>query len=128
MPPFVDITGKKFGRLTALHPTDERSGSGNVVWQCRCDCGATPLVYGNHLRNGNTTSCGCMKIEMFTDMATTHGMGQTLTYRIWAGMMQRCYNPNDTSYEMYGGRGRTADKSWHKFEGFFADMGECPEG
>jgi hypothetical protein len=88
----------------------------------------TPLVYGNHLRNGNTTSCGCMKIEMFTDMATTHGMAQTLTYRIWAGMMQRCYNPNDTAYEMYGGRGRTAHKSWHKFEGFFADMGECPEG
>ena len=29
---------------------------------------------------------------------------------------------------MYGGRGTTVHKSWHRFEGFFADMGKCPEG
>lgn len=33
-----DIVGQKFGSLTAIRPTDRRSGK-NLVWLCRCDCG-----------------------------------------------------------------------------------------
>ena len=61
-------------------------------------------------------------------MAKTHGMSRTLTYRIWATMIQRCENPNDRKYKYYGGRGISVCEHWHKFENFCADMGVKPEG
>ena len=33
-----NIAGQKFDQLTAVQPTDLRSGT-SVVWKCRCDCG-----------------------------------------------------------------------------------------
>lgn len=38
MPAIKDITGKRFGHLTAVCPTDKRQGT-NIIWQFRCDCG-----------------------------------------------------------------------------------------
>ena len=35
---YKDITGKRFGRLTALYPTEKRQGS-NIVWMFQCECG-----------------------------------------------------------------------------------------
>jgi hypothetical protein len=45
-------------------------------------------------------------------------------------MMQRCYNPNDPSYQYYGGRDVpiTVCPEWHIFENFFADMLDPPDG
>ncbi len=34
-----DLGGQRFGRLTALYPTERRTRSGSVYWHCRCDCG-----------------------------------------------------------------------------------------
>ena len=55
-----DLTGRRFGRLTALRPTDQRK-NGYVVWECRCDCGATVFVRSPYLTGGKTTSCGCAR-------------------------------------------------------------------
>ena len=54
-----DITGQKFGRLTALYPTKQRK-SRYTVWSCRCTCGHEKLVSVNHLLQGSVKSCGCM--------------------------------------------------------------------
>ena len=35
----ADITGQRFGRLTALYATDRRDNSGYKIWHCYCDCG-----------------------------------------------------------------------------------------
>jgi hypothetical protein len=43
-------------------------------------------------------------------------------------MMWRCYNKNSKSYGDYGGRGIKVTKRWHKFENFYFDMGDPPEG
>jgi hypothetical protein len=57
----------------------------------------------------------------------THGKRHTRVYRCWAGMKQRCTNPNDKGYYRYGGRGITIeDPLWLTFEPFYADMGEPP--
>ncbi len=58
-----DITGKVFGRLTALYPTDERDSRGSIVWHCRCSCGNEIDVTYNSLVYTNQRSCGCMKHE-----------------------------------------------------------------
>lgn len=59
----VDITGRRFGRLTALYPTDKRDRRGSVYWHCRCDCGNETDITEASLMHGNYQSCGCLKAE-----------------------------------------------------------------
>ena len=55
----IDITNKKFGLITALYPTEKRSGN-HIVWHCKCDCGQEFDTDGHSLRAGLTKSCGCL--------------------------------------------------------------------
>lgn len=61
---FVDISGKKFGRLTALYATEKRDKKGSVVWHCRCDCGNETDMTHDNLVYGNYRSCGCLREEI----------------------------------------------------------------
>ena len=56
-----DITGQRFGQLTALRATDARDAKGNVVWRCRCDCGKETDISYNVLLYTNVISCGCRR-------------------------------------------------------------------
>lgn len=47
-------------------------------------------------------------------------------YGVWAGMLRRCIDKNNTSYPDYGGRGISVCESWSTFENFIADMGRRP--
>ena len=60
----VDLTGRRFGRLTVLSSTQERDGKGSVYWHCRCDCGREKDITEDSLMHGNYKSCGCLKKEM----------------------------------------------------------------
>lgn len=53
----VDITGQRFGKLTALAPAVNMGG--RTAWLCRCDCGRETVVPTHRLRCGHTKSCGC---------------------------------------------------------------------
>ncbi len=57
---YKDLTGKRFEKLVALYPTDERL-DGSVVWHCCCDCGNELNVSGRYLTRGYKTHCGCSK-------------------------------------------------------------------
>lgn len=60
-------------------------------------------------------------------MATTHGMTKSVEYAAWAGMIQRCTNPDNPSWKNYGGRGiRVCDEWLHSFEKFIAHIGLKP--
>ena len=59
-----DIAGEKFGRLTALYPTEKRNEKGSVYWHCRCDCGNEVDVTSDGLLWGSYRSCGCWKEEI----------------------------------------------------------------
>lgn len=121
----VELANQVFGRLTAIQTSgvDKR---GEKLWMCRCECGNIVNVLSSNLRNGHTKSCGCLKKESKGNLK--HGMYGTSTHKIWASMMQRCNNPNNTYYYCYGGRGIAVCERWHKFENFLEDMGERPEG
>lgn len=54
-----DLTGKRFGKLLVIEPTDKRMDSGSVVWRCRCDCGNLTEVSARRLIRGKKVSCGC---------------------------------------------------------------------
>lgn len=62
MPRYKDETGNKYGKLTVLYPTDKRNSKREIFWHCKCDCGNECDVLGRLLRNGNTRSCGCLRV------------------------------------------------------------------
>ena len=64
----ADLTGQRFGRLLAVRATNQRRNE-KVVWECRCDCGNTAYIIGTTLKNGNTTSCGCLRKENMAKLA-----------------------------------------------------------
>lgn len=59
---FIDLTGKKFNRLTVLG-LGERNSSGQVQWKCKCECGNIVLATTTYLKTGHTKSCGCYNRE-----------------------------------------------------------------
>ena len=52
----LDITGKRFGKLIALHKVASRNNK--TFWLCQCDCGKQKEIQTGHLTSGATTSCG----------------------------------------------------------------------
>ena len=114
----LDLTNRKFGKLTALVRVENNS-HGKAVWSCLCDCGNYCIVNTSELRRGRTTSCGCNRAR--------HGMSKTRFHNIWLAMRNRCNNPNCEFYYCYGGRGIGYDESWDVFENFYDDMYSCYE-
>lgn len=117
-----DLTGRRFGRLIVLGPTDRRY-CGNIIWRCRCDCGNEIERPGSMLLRKQTSSCGCYA----RDYHYVHGGKDTPEYEIWCAVKKRCLNPNDTAYRYYGGRGITICDRWkNSFASFIEDMGKRP--
>lgn len=114
----VDISGQKYGRLTAMKRAENKKGS-KAKWLCRCDCGNETIADSGNLRNGHTKSCGCFNKEVVTERFTTHGLRQTRLYKIWSCIKQRCGNPKNCDFPDYGGRGITICNEWQKdFQAF----------
>lgn len=67
-----NLTGMKFGKLTALERLDEKIGS-SYAWRCVCDCGKETKVSANALLKGGTKSCGCGKIEAVKESIQRYG-------------------------------------------------------
>lgn len=59
MPQIRDLTGKKFGRLTAVERID-RIENRYCVWRCKCECGGEAYVNTKRLLRGTVTNCGCI--------------------------------------------------------------------
>lgn len=111
------IIGTRFCKLTVvnktINPNDKRSH-----YLCLCDCGKEAIVRIDNLKTGNTRSCGCMLLR--------HGMTNSLTYRSWNAMLDRCTNIHHNAYKNYGARGITVCTRWYDFRNFLEDMGERP--
>jgi hypothetical protein len=123
----IDLTGKKFGRLTAIKRVglDKRK---QVIWICKCECGSTTEVITNRLTGRNTRSCGCLHKEHVTNLKTTHGLSvdpktgkRSRIYNTWKKMKQKCFNPNDPKYKDYGERGITVCDEWKNNFKLFRD-------
>lgn len=98
-----------------------------------------------HLISGHTQSCGCINDEgirrkgRMTDkqreaIRDYHTNKEYAPLKekspekiVWECMKNRCYNPKDTGYVYYGGRGTSVCDRWlNSFENFLADVGTRP--
>jgi hypothetical protein len=109
---FIDLTGKRFGLLTVI----ERAGIKyrQTIWRCKCDCGNETLSSSNSLRDGKAKSCGCSRLVHLVEMPPrkTHGGSKERLFRVWRGMIDRCYYPTHNRYHVYGGRGIYVCEEW----------------
>lgn len=83
---FIDLTGKKFGRLTVVKRANNDKTQ-HIRWYCDCDCGKQNIiVYGQALKSGSQVSCGCYRNEIVKtfrgkiqrnkyDLTNTYGIG-----------------------------------------------------
>jgi|WetSurSiteA1Bulk_404760.scaffolds.fasta_scaffold08870_2 hypothetical protein len=65
---FIDLTGKRFNRLTVIKrekpPENIKYKTKNSYWLCRCDCGNEKNISYSNLISGHTKSCGCYKNDL----------------------------------------------------------------
>ena len=119
----VDLTGKQFGKLTVVKRLQSKkypSGGGATVYLCVCECGNKKAVLAGNLRNGHTTSCGCVQSQVRIATHTKHGASEHRLHNTWTNMKQRCYNHKSDDYKNYGARGITVCDEWrNSFEAFY---------
>lgn len=124
-----DLTGRQFGRLTAISPAPHQQKM--TTWYCQCACGMLHVARTSMLSNGTTTSCGCLRSEKLKELRTTHGQSkknETGAYVSWTAMKWRCKTTRLPTFLYYGMRGITYCKRWESFDNFFKDMGPRPVG
>lgn len=125
----IDLTGQRFGRLTACFPHSIKRVDGKnprYYYWCNCDCGISRAVVSGNLTLENTKSCGCLQREQMEtrNSARRHGRVKDGEYRAWAGAKSRCFNQKNHAYSRYGGRGITMCDRWkNSFKNFLEDMG-----
>lgn len=128
MAQIIDMQGMKIGRWSVIQPVEKRNN--RAFWKCECDCGTVRDVVGKDLRNGKSTSCGCISAEKKAIANYIHGYTTgkiSITYKTWASMKERCTNPNNRVYSYYGGRGISVCERWfNSFTNFVEDMGDRP--
>lgn len=111
----IDLAGQRFGRLVVLGQLPAEKGK-PLKWECICDCGNSAVVIGSFLRYGTTRSCGCLRDAH--NAPKEDSVHKQRLYGVWAGMMQRCFYKNHSSYRLYGGRGITVCDEWRNYEAF----------
>lgn len=67
--PRIDLTGKKFGRLTPQYYI--KGGK----WHCKCECGNEVDVDTRNLSSGHTKSCGCLNKDINSTKNTINMIG-----------------------------------------------------
>lgn len=120
----LDLTGQKFGRLTAIKKVGV-SKDKNVIWECVCECGNTKEVRGSHLFHGKVRSCGCLAKEIldyrnkYKNSNLTHGLSKTRLYTKYVHMKERC---SDKGKIDYYGRGIKVSDEWSDKENGFINF------
>lgn len=121
----LDLSGEKFGMLTAVKKVGKINGVG-VIWECVCECGNMTTAKASVLIRGKKRSCGCL--SKITNMHRHNaGIGKHPLGTVYDSIKARCYNKACKSYKYYGARGiRMADEWLNDFWTFAGYMTGLP--
>lgn len=120
----------KYGKLTIIERTqapEHVKDKNSIYYLCKCDCGNELVTRKSSLTSGATTSCGCERKRIVSEIgkkAVTHGLSKTRFFRIWTHMKTRCEKPTHNQYHNYGAKGIIVCDRWQTFENFRDDMYE----
>lgn len=82
-----DLSGQRFGKLTAIKPVDEKY----YKFHCRCDCGNIIEAEKYNVLSGHTKSCGCLKKKQKPILNNISGTEKILNkYFVINGMVKSC--------------------------------------
>ena len=126
----MNLVGNIYGDLTAISYSHKTESNGMSHYLCQCSCGKQKVVSHGNLRSGHTTSCGCKQHRTGPENPQyIHGFSKNhKTYKSWCKIKERCYNPNDISYEGYGAKGIVMSETLKTdFLAFYSEVGEPPE-
>lgn len=73
---FIDLVGQKFGRLTVLYLSENKTKSRGRKWVCQCECGTIKEVAQQALISGTVVSCGCYNREQVSKRGLKDLTGQ----------------------------------------------------
>lgn len=105
----IRLTSMKETGIDARYGTVQRAAFG--LFQCpKC---STQLELKLSRGTKQKTCNKCKKV--------THGKANTREYCTWRSMVQRCNNPNNAKFHIYGGKGIKVCDKWLTFEGFWED-------
>ena len=129
MSKIIDITGKSFGRLFIVSRAPDyiqSTGYIRACWHCVCSCGNAVIVNGTDLRTGRTLSCGCLQKERTIISNTKHGLSGSKVESVWHHITNRCNNPKNKRFSVYGGRGIKICECIPDFQTFFNYVSTLP--
>lgn len=135
---FIDLNGRRFGRLTIVSRAENKGR--RTAWRYHCDCGDSGTVVGSAVMHAGQRSCGCLQREAASRLCVgraVHGHAKggrrSPTYSSWSAMIDRSTRPTHHAWGNYGGRGilvcdrwRLGEEGLSGFECFLEDMGERP--
>jgi hypothetical protein len=130
------MVGETYNKLKVLRviETLKQNKSYIKIVECKCECGNIITARLNNIKSGNTKSCGCYNIKLIIKRNTIHNNSirgkRTPEYITWINMKQRCLNPKNHKYPIYGGRGIKVEDVWlgeEGFNNFVKDMGLKPD-
>lgn len=110
------IIGNRFNNLVAIREVQKIGKRRRFLF--KCDCGNECEVSLNHVKNGETKSCGCLA----RNNHYLHGMSKYRFWKIWFGIKKRCLNKEDKGYIKYGAKGIKIYDKWLIFDNFKEDM------
>jgi|FLOH01.1.fsa_nt_gi hypothetical protein len=90
-------------------------------------CNKTYKVDAGNLVTGKSVNCFNCGTEKRMDPVFKHigGVQKHQLYKVWDAMVQRCTNPNASSYKDYGGRGVTVCDEWLNSSSTFIQWAEA---
>ena len=119
----IDLTGKRFGRLTGIEDVGSNARK-DRLWHCRCDCGNEVVEPVTAVIRGKVISCGCARRESMRKAALDRAEAANKRREEWADSMVDehhakfyadgyCYIVSDNG-EIYGPSGKLAQRKDNK--------------
>ena len=112
-----DITNQQFGSLTAVKFLYTKNQL--AYWEYQCKCGKKHVARANMVTyvcrikaDPELPSCGCVELTRKTKHGFRKVKNTHPAYKIYRGIMDRCYNPSSPVYQWYGAVGVTVCDAW----------------
>ena len=109
----INIVGTRIGLYDVLYECDFKSNDGHRMFHVKCsECGWESNVQMHRIK---MLSKKCKHINLARQYSTDKAKiiwNNKRIFKIYQGMIQRCYNPNNKNFTDYGGKGIGICEDW----------------